>query len=118
MATAPKPATPHGASEPCLEADAALARAFEFLGKRWNAIIVGVLANGPASFTEISRAIDRISDSMLSARLSELTKAALIERVVDEGPPVSVTYSLTPSAVALIPALAQIAAWAQENLPG
>ena len=117
MATARKPTKVGEISEPCLESDAALARAFEFLGKRWNAIILGMLGNGPTTFTELSRAIGRISDSMLAGRLAELTQAGLIERAVDEGPPVSVSYSLTDSAVALLPALGQIAVWAHDNLP-
>jgi hypothetical protein len=29
--------------------DGALARAFGFLGKRWNGLIIGVLAGGPAT---------------------------------------------------------------------
>ncbi|MEV6861118.1 winged helix-turn-helix transcriptional regulator [Streptosporangium subroseum] len=32
-------------------------------------------------------------------------------------PPVSVSYELTPSGQALIPALEQIAQWAEEHLP-
>ena len=103
-------------SEACKDVDAALARAFEFLGKRWNAMILAALASGPAGFAGISREIEPISDSVLSGRLSELTRAGLVARDVDAGPPVSVTYSLTPSAVALIPALQQIAIWARENL--
>ena len=32
--------------------DGALARAFEFLGKRWNGVILGTLTRGPAAFSE------------------------------------------------------------------
>ena len=46
--------------------DAALARAFGFLGKRWNGVILGTLISGPAGFSELKRAINGISDSMLS----------------------------------------------------
>jgi DNA-binding HxlR family transcriptional regulator len=99
--------------------NAALARAFDFLGKRWNAVILGILGHGPTGFRELSRAIGRISDSVLSDRLAELTRAGLIDRAVDEGPPVTVSYSLTDCAKALLPALGQIALWAEENLsPG
>jgi DNA-binding HxlR family transcriptional regulator len=73
-------------------------------------------AAGPTGFRELSRAIGRISDSVLSDRLAELTRAGLVERAVDEGPPVSVSYSLTDCAKALLPALEQIAFWADENL--
>ncbi|AEV89049.1 ArsR family transcriptional regulator [Actinoplanes sp. SE50] len=97
---------------------AGLARAFEFLGRRWNAEVLGVLEGGPAGFRELSRAIDGISDSVLSNRLSCLTKAGLIARDVEAGPPVTVSYSLTAASRALMPALGQIARWADQHLPG
>ncbi|WP_163510033.1 winged helix-turn-helix transcriptional regulator [Fodinicola acaciae] len=104
-------------SEACVRSDAALARAFEFLGKRWNAVILAVLGSRPAAFRELSRAIGRISDSVLSDRLAELTAAGLISRTVDEGPPVSVTYALTDCGRGLMPVLDQISLWAEQNLP-
>ena len=105
------------AHEQCVPAAAALAHAFRFLGKRWNAVVLGTLSTGPAGFRELSRAIDGISDSMLSDRLSDLTTAGLIARTVDAGPPVAVSYALTERGRALMPALEQIAIWAQEHLP-
>jgi DNA-binding HxlR family transcriptional regulator len=98
------------------QCDAALTRAFEFLGKRWNGVILGTLAEGPASFSAISRSIDGISDSMLSRRLSELAAAGLVSRVVEQGPPVSVTYALSASGEGLIPALREVTRWAAANL--
>ena len=110
-------AHPHHASqEACERGDVALARAFEFLGKRWNAVVLGNLRIGPAGFRELSRAIGKISDSVLSDRLSDLTAAGLIARSVDEGPPVTVSYSLTDRGRALMPALEQISLWASEHL--
>jgi DNA-binding HxlR family transcriptional regulator len=101
----------------CVPAADALARAFRFLGKRWNAVVLGHLSGGPAGFRELSRAIDGISDSVLSDRLAGLCEGGLIARAVDEGPPLSVSYSLTERGRALMPALEQIAVWAQQNLP-
>jgi DNA-binding HxlR family transcriptional regulator len=103
--------------ESCLRGDAALARAFVFLGKRWNAVVLGSLGEGPAGFRELSRAIGGISDSVLSDRLADLCKAGLIARTVDEGPPVTVSYALTERGAALMPALEQISQWAEEHLP-
>ncbi|MGX7681019.1 winged helix-turn-helix transcriptional regulator [Jatrophihabitans sp. DSM 45814] len=97
--------------------DAALARAFGFLGKRWNGVLLGTLLSGPAGFSELRRAIAGISDSVLSERLSELSKAGLIYRLVDEGPPLAVEYSLTPAGQALLPALNELSVWAAANLP-
>jgi DNA-binding HxlR family transcriptional regulator len=101
----------------CARADVALTRAFEFLGKRWNGVVLGSLIGGGAGFRELSRAIDGISDSVLSDRLSGLVRAGLVSRTVDDGPPVSVAYALTPRGRALIPALEELARWAHEHLP-
>ena len=106
-----------GDSDACVRGDAALARAFEFLGKRWNGVVLGVLSDGPAGFRELSRAVGGISDSVLSDRLSDLAAAGLVTRTVDHGPPLAVSYALTARARALVPALAQITLWSQEHLP-
>jgi DNA-binding HxlR family transcriptional regulator len=98
------------------QCDTALTRAFDFLGKRWNGVILGTLAEGRASFSAVSRSVDGISDSMLSRRLAELTEAGLVTRSVEQGPPVSVTYALTAAGEALIPALREVARWAAANL--
>ena len=97
--------------------DAALARAFEFLGKRWSGVILATLTNGPLNFSELRRSVAGISDSMLSDRLTELAKAGLVERTVQDGPPIAVTYSLTGCGAALTPALRELTTWASENLP-
>jgi DNA-binding HxlR family transcriptional regulator len=97
--------------------DADLSRAFEFLGKRWNGVLLGTLIAGPSGFSELRRAVVGISDSVLSERLAELTRAGLIARAVDPGPPVAVAYSLTDAGQALMPALHELTSWAADNLP-
>jgi DNA-binding HxlR family transcriptional regulator len=97
--------------------DAALARAFGCLGKRWNGVILGTLLTGPAGFAELRRAVTGISDSVLSERLSELSAAGLVQRTVDAGPPVAVSYAVTPAGQALLPALTELTTWASANLP-
>jgi DNA-binding HxlR family transcriptional regulator len=92
-------------------------RAFRFLGKRWNAQILGQLSEGDAGFRDLSRAIGGISDSVLSDRLAGLARGGLITRTVSEGPPLAVSYQLTGKGQALMPALEQIAVWARDNLP-
>ncbi|MGH3417521.1 MAG: winged helix-turn-helix transcriptional regulator [Actinocrinis sp.] len=111
------PARPATDPEACVPRAEHLERAFRFLGKRWNAVALGHLAARPAGFRELSRAIDAISDSMLSDRLAELTAGGLVSRTVDAGPPVAVSYALTERGRALMPALVQIAQWAEANLP-
>lgn len=96
--------------------DGAIKRAFDFLGKRWNGVLLATLMGGPSGFAELRRAIDGISDSVLSDRLTELTGAGLVERRVEPGPPVSVTYTLTDAGRAILPALEALSTWAAENL--
>jgi DNA-binding HxlR family transcriptional regulator len=80
-------------------------------------MILGHLSHGPAGFRDLARGIGGISDSVLSARLTDLTAGELITRSVSEVPPVTVTYELTERGQALMPALDLIAAWARDNLP-
>jgi DNA-binding HxlR family transcriptional regulator len=96
--------------------DGALARAFGFLGKRWNGILLATLSYGPTGFSELRRNVGGISDSVLADRLSELAQAGLVTRTVHEGPPVAVVYELTASGRALTPALQELTTWARENL--
>jgi DNA-binding HxlR family transcriptional regulator len=98
------------------QCDAALSQAFALLGKRWNGMIVGSLMGGPAGFSEIRRALETISDSVLADRLAELTGAGLVLREVEQGPPVAVRYHLAESGMALVPVLRDLMDWARENL--
>ncbi|MEH0844627.1 helix-turn-helix domain-containing protein [Micromonospora sp. CPCC 205711] len=94
-----------------------LTRAFAFLGKRWNGVILGTLSHGPAGFADLTRALPGISESVLSDRLGELARVGLVSRTVREGPPLGVSYRLTERGAALLPALDALARWADENLP-
>jgi DNA-binding HxlR family transcriptional regulator len=109
--------TPNRQSHTPHTCDRHLTRAFAFLGKRWNGMLIGALASGPASFAELCRGVPGISESVLSDRLSELAGAGLVRREVTEGPPVGVHYRLTPAGLTLTPVLKELARWAHENLP-
>ncbi|MFT3692551.1 MAG: helix-turn-helix domain-containing protein [Kofleriaceae bacterium] len=69
--------------------------AVDILGKPWNALILTVLQPGPMRFTELAEKAAGPGDKVLSQRLKELESAELIERTVDPGPPVKVSYALT-----------------------
>ncbi|MFS0895072.1 winged helix-turn-helix transcriptional regulator [Microbacterium sp. 179-I 3D3 NHS] len=96
--------------------DAAVTLAFSVLGKRWNGMIVASLGGGPTTFVSLRRAVSGISDTVLSDRLAELAETGLVERTVDAGPPVTVSYALTASGQGLLPILDQLGTWASANL--
>lgn len=97
--------------------DAGVRRAFEFLGKRWNGIILNTLSDGPAGFAELRRSVGSITDSVLSDRLAELARAGLVERTVTDTRPPGVSYQLSGSGQKLLPILDELGGWAAEHLP-
>lgn len=73
----------------------AFQNAIDVLGRPWTALLLNVLQRGALRFSELAAAADGPGDKVLSARLKELEARGLIERHVDEGPPIKVTYELT-----------------------
>jgi DNA-binding HxlR family transcriptional regulator len=94
----------------------AITPVFALLGKRWSGLIIATLLDGPARFSRLVQLVPGVSERMLSERLSELTTAGLVDREVDEGPPVNVRYRLTARGEALRPALAELERWGKEQL--
>jgi DNA-binding HxlR family transcriptional regulator len=71
--------------------------ALEVLGRPWFGLILNVLQGGALRFSEIRERAQGPGDKILSARLKELEARGLVERQVEPGPPVRVTYELTHS---------------------
>lgn len=65
-------------------------------------------------FGDLKRAVPGLSDRLLSRRLRELEEAGLIERRVEDGKPVHVSYSLTEKGRGLIPAVRAVESWATD----
>jgi DNA-binding HxlR family transcriptional regulator len=87
-------------------------KAFEVLGKRWTGLLVDLLLQRPARFNELAKAVPHLSKRVLGERLAELGESGLVERHVDPGPPVAVTYCLTDRGARLRPAIEALKVWA------
>jgi DNA-binding HxlR family transcriptional regulator len=87
--------------------------AIELIGKRWTGAIVCALTEGPMRFGELGKAVPGLSDRLLSQRLRELEGEGLVEREVEAGTPVRVTYSLTAIGEQLGPAIGELRSWAK-----
>jgi DNA-binding HxlR family transcriptional regulator len=85
--------------------------AIDILGKPWNALILTVLQPGPLRFTELAVQAEGPGDKVLSARLRELESCGLVERHVDAGPPIKVTYELTTKGKGFGDVAASIQQW-------
>jgi DNA-binding HxlR family transcriptional regulator len=86
--------------------------AIELIGKRWTGAIVCALTERPMRFGEMRRVVPGLSDRLLSQRLRELEDEGLVQRDVEAGTPVRVTYSLTVRGEELGPAIHEIRVWA------
>src|SRR5260370_31081399 len=100
-----------------LDYSAPFQRAIELIGKRWTGAVVKALLPGPARFNQLLAGIPGISDRVLTERLRELETEGIVERLVDPGPPVRVSYPLTARGRTLEPLLAAVADWAGSWLP-
>jgi DNA-binding HxlR family transcriptional regulator len=88
-------------------------KAIELIGKRWTGAILCALTEGPLRFGALARAIPGLSDRLLSQRLRELEGEGLVQREVESGAPVRVSYSLTEKGVELEPAIRELKQWAR-----
>jgi DNA-binding HxlR family transcriptional regulator len=87
--------------------------AVELVGKRWSGAILFTLTEGPCRFGELGQGVPGMSDRLLSQRLRELEAEGLVERKVEPGAPVRVSYTLTVKGADLSPALRELRAWGQ-----
>jgi DNA-binding HxlR family transcriptional regulator len=85
--------------------------AIELIGKRWSGAILSALTDGSCRFGELSQAVPGMSDRLLSQRLRELESEGLVERSVEAGAPVRVSYSLTAKGADLGPVLGDLREW-------
>ena len=92
-----------------------LALAAEFLCSRWTILILRELLVGSKSFNDISRGVARMSRTLLSARLKELTERGIVTKQL-KGDSRHAEYHLTKAGEALGSVVFGMADWSQEWL--
>ena len=68
------------------------------VGDKWSLLVVCHLRRGPMRFTELKRAVEDISQRMLTVTLRGLERDGIVTRTVHDAMPPHVTYELTPRA--------------------
>lgn len=89
-------------------------KAMELLSKRWTALIVFQLLQGPQRFARIEGSLPNLSGKVLSERLKELEAEGIIKRDVFPETPVRIEYKLTEKGKALAPLFDNILSWSSE----
>ncbi len=85
------------------------------VGDKWSVLVVLMLGDGTLRFSELRRAIDGISQRMLTQTLRQLERDGLVERTVYPSVPVRVEYELTALGCTLIAPLSALASWAENS---
>ena len=82
------------------------------IGDKWSVMIVMYLGPGPRRFNEIRRAINGISQRMLTLTLRGLERDGLVKRTVTPTIPPRVDYELTPLGQSLRGPIDALGEWA------
>ncbi len=91
-----------------------VARALELVEGRWTILIIRELLCGSTRFTAIHRGIPRISRTLLSDRLQELTDHGIVTRSSGHHGP---EYSLTKAGAELLSVVSALGTWGQRWIP-
>ena len=110
--------TRNGGPEPAQPEDPCRTREIlDIVGDKWSLLVVRTLKDGPLRFTELKRAIDGISQRMLTATLRGLERDGVLTRTVRNVMPPHVSYELTPMGKTLREAALPLLEWSIAHLP-
>lgn len=88
----------------------------DIVGDKWSLLVVRNLRDGPRRFTELKRAVDGISQRMLTVTLRSLERDGILTRTVHEVMPPRVSYELTEMGFTLREATAPLLEWSIAHL--
>lgn len=97
--------------------DCAIRGVLDRIGDKWSYLLILTLARQPHRFGALRRAVDDISQRMLTETLRSLQRDGLIDRTVFPTTPPSVEYRLTPLGQSLLEPMRGLVAWADLQLP-
>ncbi|MCV6585173.1 MAG: helix-turn-helix transcriptional regulator [Marinibacterium sp.] len=83
---------------------------------KWRMIIILALEDDPKRFGDLKRCIGDITQSVLTENLRGLQRDGYLTRSVDPGPPVAVSYALTPLGRSLLGLLKPLVYWSHDQM--
>ncbi|MFF5290723.1 winged helix-turn-helix transcriptional regulator [Paractinoplanes globisporus] len=87
------------------------------VGDKWTLLVLSLLGRRPYRYNELHRAVEGISQRMLTRTLRTLEADGLVARTVFPSVPPSVEYRLTPLGESLLVPLSALADWAVRHQP-
>ena len=79
-------------------------------------IVILALEDEPKRFGELKRCIGDVTQSVLTENLRGLQRDGYLTRTVDPGPPVAVSYELTPLGRNLLELLKPLVYWSHDQM--
>ena len=86
-------------------------RTLDVIGGRWKVLILWQLFQGEKRFSELFRALEGITQKMLTQQLREMEQDGIVHRQVYAQIPPKVEYSLTPLGESLRPVVDAMCTW-------
>ena len=86
------------------------------IGDKWSVLVVMTLRQRPHRFNELKRAVEGISQQMLTRTVKALERDGLVARTVHPTVPPQVEYRLTDLGHSLSEPVIRLGAWASANL--
>ncbi|CUH54124.1 winged helix-turn-helix transcriptional regulator [Shimia marina] len=83
---------------------------------KWRMIIILALEDEPKRFGDLKRCIGDVTQSVLTDNLRGLQRDGYITRSVETGPPIAVSYELTPLGRTLLEMLKPLVFWSHEQM--
>lgn len=92
-------------------------RTLEMLSGKWRTHIIYELCKQPSCrFSELKKAVPRITNTMLTSTLRDLEELGIIHREQFNEIPPHVEYSLTEKGKALLPVFTELAKWGERYI--
>ncbi len=104
--------------EPCGlpgHTDCGIREVLDRVGDKWSVLVIVELAGGPRRFRQLQRAIDGISQRMLTLTVRRLERDGLVQRTVYPTVPAQVDYRLTDTGASLTHLVKALAEWSLEH---
>ena len=94
-----------------------ISSALDIIGDKWTLLIVrDMLFDHKKTFKDFSTSVESIASNILSSRLKLLEDVGIVRKSKMEGNQKSNIYTLTEKGLGLLPVIAEITLWSDENV--
>ncbi|GAA5068923.1 DNA-binding HxlR family transcriptional regulator [Thermocatellispora tengchongensis] len=98
-----------------VRADCDVRHILDRVADKWSLLVIALLERRTMRFSELRRAVDGVSQRMLTVTLRQLERDGLVSRTVYPVVPPRVDYELTPLGISLHEVIKSLVIWTEEH---